>query len=166
MAAHEGSDHAEHAERRDIGEASLEQLQADIVRISREYMTAQPFPVFQEMRRVRSRIYAALDRQLWPRDQTGLYFDLACINCLMTIAAKALSYPQAAEELVRAAWAYATGIDHRPLMARLRLEASTSPIGIIGPGKHATWPQAGSATFPLGRMPLFSISNMPEQQRA
>ena len=42
----------------------------------------------------------------------------------MAVTAKALSYPQAADELVRAAWAYATGIDHRPLMARLRLEAS------------------------------------------
>jgi hypothetical protein len=80
--------------------------------------------MFVQMRQVRSRIYAALDRQLWPRDQTELYFDLACLNCLMAIPATALSYPQAAEELVRAAWAYATAIDHRPLMARLRLEAS------------------------------------------
>jgi HAD superfamily hydrolase (TIGR01509 family) len=30
MTAHEGSDHAEQAERRDIGEATLEQLEADL----------------------------------------------------------------------------------------------------------------------------------------
>ena len=122
MAAHEGSDHAEQAERRDIGEATLEQLRADVVRQSLESMTAEPFPVFREMRRLRSRIYAALDRQLWPRDQTELYFLLGALNCLMAVAASDLGYSQAGEELVRAAWAYATAIDHRPLMAHLRLE--------------------------------------------
>jgi len=122
MAAHEGGEHAERAERRDIGEATLEQLRADVVRLSHDYMTGEPFPLFLEMRRVRSRIYAALDRRLWPRDQVDLYFLLACLNGLMAVAANNLGSPQAAEELVRAGWAYAVAIDHRPLMARLRLE--------------------------------------------
>ena len=122
MAAHEGSDHAEQAERRDIGDATLEQLRADVVRLSLESMTAEPFPVFREMRRLRSRIYAALDRQLWPRDQTELYFLLGALNCLMAVAASDMGYPQSGEELIRAAWAYTTAIDHRPLMAHLRLE--------------------------------------------
>jgi transcriptional regulator with XRE-family HTH domain len=122
MTAHEGSDHAERAERRDIGEATLEQLRADLIRLSHDYMTGDPLPLFLEMRRVRSRIYTALDRQLWPRDQTELYFQLAVLNCLMAVAADDLGYQQAAEELVRAGWAYATAIDHRPLLAHLRLE--------------------------------------------
>src|SRR6188472_682210 len=42
----------------------------------------------------------------------------------MAAAAVNLGYPQAAGELTRAGWAYATGIDHRPLMARLRLCAA------------------------------------------
>jgi transcriptional regulator with XRE-family HTH domain len=122
MAAHEGSAHAEDAERRDIGEATLEQLRADVVRLSREYMTAEPFPTFQEMRRVRRRMYAALDRRLWPRDQSDLYFLLGVLNGLMAAAANGLGHPEAAEELVRAGWVYATAIDHRPLMAQLRIE--------------------------------------------
>jgi len=122
MVAHESSDHAERAERRDIGEATLEQLRADVVRLSIDLMTAEPFPLLREMRRVRGRIYFALDRQLWPRDQTELYFLLAALNCLMAVAASDLGYPQAGEELVRAGWAYASAIDHRPLMAHLRLE--------------------------------------------
>jgi hypothetical protein len=85
-------------------------------------MTGDPLPLFLEMRRVRSRVYTALDRQLWPRDQTELYFQLAVLNCLMAVAADDLGYQQAAEELVRAGWAYATAIDHRPLLAHLRLE--------------------------------------------
>src|SRR6266536_2082465 len=125
MAAHEGSEHAEQAERRDIGEATLEQLRADVVRLSREYMTAEPLPLFREMRRVRSRMLAALDRRLWPRDQTELYLLLGCLNCLMGDTADDLGNPHAAEELLHAAWAYAMVIDHRPLMAKLRLDLAS-----------------------------------------
>jgi hypothetical protein len=42
-------------------------------------------------------------RQLWPRDQTELYFLLGALNCLMAVAASDLGYMQAGEELVRAA---------------------------------------------------------------
>jgi hypothetical protein len=121
MAAHEGSDHAEHAEERGIGEATLEQFRADVTRLSREYMTGEPFPLFLEMRRVRTRMHDALDRRMWPRDTTQLYFLLGCTNCLMANVASDLDSPQAAEELARAGWAYAVAIDHRPLMAQLRL---------------------------------------------
>jgi hypothetical protein len=85
-------------------------------------MTGEPLPLFLEMRRVRSRMHDALDRRLWPRDATDLYFLLGCLNALMAVTADGLGYPQASEELIRAGWAYAVAIDHRPLMARLRLE--------------------------------------------
>ena len=68
MAAHEGSDHAEQAEQHGIGDATLEQLRADVARLSREYMTGEPFPLFLDMRRVRSRMHDALDRRVWPGD--------------------------------------------------------------------------------------------------
>ena len=87
MAAHEGSDHAEQAERRDIGDATLEQFRADLIRLSAALTTGEPLAVFRDLRRLRSRIYAALDRQLWPRDQTELYFELGALSCLMAVAA-------------------------------------------------------------------------------
>ena len=124
MAAHESGEHAERAEERGIGDATLEQLRADVTRLSRDYMTGEPFPLFLEMRRVRSRMHAALDRRMWPRDATELYFLLGCLNDLMAVAAYDLGYREAAEELIRAGWAYAVAIDHRPLMARLRVEAA------------------------------------------
>jgi hypothetical protein len=65
---------------------------------------------------------ARADRRLWPRDQTELYFLVGCLNYLMAVAADALGYRPAGEELIRAGWAYATAINHRPLMAQLRLE--------------------------------------------
>jgi hypothetical protein len=118
--AHESSDHAEQAEQRDIGDSTLEQMRADVIRLSAASMTGEPFAMFGEMRRVRDRIYAALERRLWPRDASELYLLLGCLNNLMAVAAEGLGYPQAAEELLRAGWAYAVAIDHRPLMALLR----------------------------------------------
>jgi tetratricopeptide (TPR) repeat protein len=124
MTAHEASEHAERAERRDIGEATLEQFRADVARLSHEYMTGEPFQVFLEMRRVRNRMHDALERRLWPRDASELYLMAGCLNGLMASAATNLGYPQAAEELIRSGWAYATVIDHRPLMAWLRLDGA------------------------------------------
>jgi tetratricopeptide (TPR) repeat protein len=126
MAAHDGSEHAERAEQRDIGDATLEQLRSDVIRLSHGYMTGEPFELFQEMRRVRDRMFAALDRQLWPRDETDLYLLLGCLNCLMAGAASDLGYPNASDELIRAAWAYAVAIDHQPLMAKLRLDLASN----------------------------------------
>ncbi len=88
-------------------------------------MTGEPFPLFREMRRVRARIYRLLDGQLRPADRADLYFLLGCLSDLMAVAASGLGYPQAAEELIRSGWAYATAIDHRPLLAHLRLQLAS-----------------------------------------
>ena len=56
MAAHEGSEHAERAEQRGIGEATLEQFRADVTRLSMEYLTGETFGLFIQMRRARNRI--------------------------------------------------------------------------------------------------------------
>ena len=125
MAAHEGGENAEQAEQRGIGDATLDQLRADVTRLSREYTTGDPFPLFLEMRRVRNRMHEALDRRMWPRDATTLYLLLGCLNGLMAGTADDLGYPAAAEELYRAGWAYAVAIDHRPLMAKLRLDLAS-----------------------------------------
>jgi hypothetical protein len=122
MTAHEGSDHAEQAEEHGIGDTTMEQLRADLARLSRLTDTGDPFPAFLDMRRVRARIYRLLDRRLWPREQTDLYFLLGCLNGLMGVTANRLGYPDAAEELIRSGWVYANAIDHRPLLAELRHE--------------------------------------------
>jgi hypothetical protein len=125
MGAHDGSEYAERAEQRDIGDSTLEQLRSDVVRLSREYMTGEALQLFLEMRRVRDRMHGALDRRLWPRDETDLYLLLGCMNCLMAAVADDLGYPGASEELIRAAWAYAVVIDHGPLKAKLRADLAS-----------------------------------------
>jgi hypothetical protein len=118
VAAHEGSDHAQRAERREIGDAALQQLRADVVRLSHECLTGDPLPLFQEMRGVRARIFAALGRSLWPRDATDLYFLAGAVNCLMANTAQEAGHHRAAAELARAGWAYAIAIGHRPPTGR------------------------------------------------
>ena len=143
MAAHEGSEHAERAEQRGIGEATLEQFRADVTHLSVQYMTGETYGLFVEMRRVRNRIAEALDRRQWPRDAAELYLLAGCLSALMAAAAVNLGYPEAAEELTRAGWAYATIIDHRPLMARLRLAAAYAAYWNGRPEQSASLARSG-----------------------
>jgi hypothetical protein len=124
MAAHDSSDHAAEHEQHGIGEATLEQLRADLARLSGLSDTGAPLSAFLDMRRVRDRIYRLLDRPLWPGEQADLYFLLGCLHELMGLAANRLGYPDAAEELVRAGWAYANTIGHDSLRGMLRARLS------------------------------------------
>ena len=143
MAAHEGSAHAERAEQRGIGEATLEQFRADVTHLSAQYLTGETYALFREMRRVRDRILDALGRRQWPRDSAELYLLAGCLSALMAAAATNLGYPQAAEELTRVGWAYATIIDHRPLMARLRLCAAYAAYWSGRPEQSANLARSG-----------------------
>jgi transcriptional regulator with XRE-family HTH domain len=122
MAAHESSDRAENIGQPGIGDTTFEQLRADLIRLAGECDTGEPFPVFLEMRRVRDRIHRLLELRLWPREQTDLYFMIACLDGLMGRQAWRLGYPDAAEEFIRAGFAYAAAIDHRPLLGELRFK--------------------------------------------
>ena len=104
-----------------------------------------------EMRRVRDRILEALDRRQWPRDSAELYLLAGCLSALMAAAATNLGYPQAAEELTRAGWAYATIIDHRPLMARLRLCAAYAAYWNGRPEQSANLAAAAWSISPTAR---------------
>src|SRR6201994_4363977 len=124
-AAREAVQHAERAIRREVEETSLTELRAEVARLSRAYMTGEPFPLFQRMRRVRASVHRALDLRLWPRDESGLYFLLGLLNSLMAVAASDLGFAVAAEKLAQAGWAYATILDHQPLMAQVQTELAT-----------------------------------------
>ena len=75
MAAHEGSDHAAEHERHGVGEATLEQLRADLARLSALCDTGAPLPAFLDMRQVRDRIYRLLDRRARPATRPS------CTSC-------------------------------------------------------------------------------------
>lgn len=125
MAAHEAGDRVEEYEQHGIGDATAEQLCADIVQLAGLSDTGSPLPAFQQMRRVRDRIYRIQDRRLWPSEQEDLHFMLGALLGLMGIQASRLGFPDASEELIRAGIASATVIGHRPLLAQLRQQLSS-----------------------------------------
>jgi hypothetical protein len=69
----------------------------------------------------------------------------------MAAAAVNLGYPQAAAELTRAGWAYAAIIDHRPLMARLRLCAAYAAYWSGRPEQSADLARSGLGFLPDGQ---------------
>lgn len=119
-AAHESSEHAVRAEASNIGEATLEQLDADVSRIARDYVYAAPLPMFAEMVRVRDRVYRLLDGRQKPAATAHLHL-LAGVLCgLLANASTDLGHRDAAAEQARAAWAYGETIGHDGLLAWTR----------------------------------------------
>lgn len=134
-AAREAVQHAELAIQREVGDTGLADARSEVMRLSRAYMTGEPFPLFQRMRRVRAGIHRALDLRLWPQDEAELYFLLGLMNSLMAVAASDLGYAAAAEKLAQAGWAYATIIKHQPLMAQVQTELATITYWSGQPGR-------------------------------
>lgn len=135
-AAHDAGERAWQAEQRGIGDSTLEQFHADVTRLSRDYMTASPLPLFREMRRVRDRMHEVLDQRIWPRDRAEIYVLVGCANGLMGCVAADLGHAAAAAELARAGWAHALVTGHRPLMAKLKLDLASLAYR-AGQARHA-----------------------------
>lgn len=119
-AAHQSSEHAGWAETTNVGEATLEQLDADVFRIANDYVHVPPLPMVIEMLRIRRRVYRLLEGHQKPADTAHLYL-LAGILCgLLANASTDLGYHDAAAEQARAAWAYAEITGHNGLRAWTR----------------------------------------------
>lgn len=119
-AAHESSEHAGWAETTNVGEATLEQLDADAVRIAHDYIHAPPLPMVLDMLRVRRRVYRLLEGHQKPADTAHLYLLAGTLCGLLANASTDLGYHDAAAEQARAAWAYAEIIGHNGLRAWTR----------------------------------------------
>lgn len=119
-AAHESSEHAGWAETTNVGEVTLEQLDADVLRIANEYVHVPPLPMVVEMLRIRRRVYRLLDGHQKPADTAHLYLLAGTLCGLMANASTDLGYHDAAGEQARAAWAYAEISGHNGLRAWTR----------------------------------------------
>lgn len=119
-AAHESSEHAGWAETTNVGDASLEQLDADVFRIANDYVHVPPLPMVIEMLRVRRRVYRLLEGHQKPADTAHLYLLAGTLCGLLANASTDLGYHDAAAEQARAAWAYAEITGHNGLRAWTR----------------------------------------------
>ena len=120
VTAHESSAHAEWAEASNIGEATLEQLDADVRRIAVDYVHSPPLPMFAEMLRVRNRIYVLLAGRQKPTATAQLHLMAGMLCGLLANASTDLGYRDAAAEQARAAWAYGEIVGHSGLRAWTR----------------------------------------------
>jgi hypothetical protein len=119
-AAHQSSEHAGWAEASNVGQATLEQLDADVRRIASGYVHAPPLPMFAEMLRVRNRIYGLLAGRQKPAATAHLHLLAGVVCGLLANASTDLGYRDAAAEQARAAWAYGEIIGHNGLRAWTR----------------------------------------------
>jgi DNA-binding XRE family transcriptional regulator len=111
---------AEQAAVTNVGPGTIEQLTAEVARLSRAYVSAPPLPLFAAMGRALDHIHSVLADKAYPAQARDLNF-LAGVLCgLMANACLDLGREEAAEDLARAAWTYARIVDHDPLMGWAR----------------------------------------------
>ena len=119
-AAHASGAHAELAEATEVGTITLEQLDHDVVRLARAYILTQPAEIFDDLVRLRDRVYRLLARRARPAQQAHLYLLAGQVCGLLASASMELGCHGAAAEQSRAAWVYAEIIGHNGLRAWLR----------------------------------------------
>ena len=119
-AAHQSSAHAEWAEASNVGEATLEQLDANVRSIATDYVHVPPLPMFAEMLRVRDRVYWLLAGRQKPAATARLHLLAGMLCGLLANVSTDLGYRDAAAEQARAAWAYGDIIGHNGLRAWTR----------------------------------------------
>ena len=119
-AASEARGHAEEAAVTGIGPGTVEQLTADVARLSRAYVSAPPLPLFVAMHRTLDQVETALDQKVYPAQARDLNFLAGALCGLMANACLDLGREEAADDLARAAWTHGRIIEHAPLMGWAR----------------------------------------------
>jgi tetratricopeptide (TPR) repeat protein len=119
MAAHESSRHAAESDG-SVSPAVIEQVQAEVWRLARNYADMPPLRLLAESRQARNLAYMALDRTKRPTQTKDLYLAAGQLCGLMAVASFDLAVWQAAAEQARAAHVYAELVDHPGLRAWAR----------------------------------------------
>jgi len=149
-AASEARGYAQKAAVTEVGPGTVEQFTADVIRLSRAYISAPPLPLFAAMHQGVSRVQAALDQKLYPAQARDLNFLAGALCGLMANASLDLGLEEAADDLARAAWTHGRIIDHAPLMGWAR---GTQALAAIWDKRHldaARHAEDGLANTPTG----------------
>jgi transcriptional regulator with XRE-family HTH domain len=118
--------HAGEAEMTNIGEMTLEELDNDVRRITKEHLYINSVSLFGETVRLRDRVYKLLEGRQYPRQSAQLYFLASVLCALLSDTSASVGAPAAAIEQLRSAFAYAQIIGHDGLRlwSRGSMEAS------------------------------------------
>ncbi|HEV2781771.1 MAG TPA: hypothetical protein VGX25_20490 [Actinophytocola sp.] len=114
-AAHQSREHAEGAQGHIMPATTLEELTAEVERLTRERLHADPLVIFADTVQLRDEIYRFLEQRQYPDQTRHLYYLASVTCCLLANSSDAFGFPRASVEQARAAWAYAEIIGHNSL---------------------------------------------------
>lgn len=126
MAADESSRFLAWAEDENVGELTLEQLHAQLRRISHAYLKVPTEPLFVRTRELRDRAFTLLTGQHRPRLARELYAAAGWSLTVLAWMSVDLGRPDAAEDHARAAWLCAERAEHDGLRAWVRATQHTT----------------------------------------
>lgn len=126
MAADESSRFLAWAEDENVGELTIEQLHAQIRRISHAYLKVPIGPLFIRTRELRDRAFELLSGQQRPSHARDLYAAAGWSLTVLAWMSVDLGRPDAAEDHARAAWLCAERADHHGLRAWVRATQHTA----------------------------------------
>lgn len=124
-AASQSRDAAGNVER-ELGQAAMEQLHDDVVHLARTYLLRSPMQLFPELVAIRDRILVRMAETRKPAQLADLNFLAGVSSTLLAEACIDLGEMRMAVDHARAAWSYATSIDHVPLAVWARGMMATS----------------------------------------
>ncbi|WP_238161837.1 hypothetical protein [Kribbella antibiotica] len=114
------------AEESNLGDLTVEQLNADIERIAQNYLRAPTKPLFDRSRAVRDRAFHLLAGRQPPKQARELYTAGGWAITLLAWISTDLGRPDIAESHARTAWACAEAADHDELRAWVRATQHTA----------------------------------------
>jgi transcriptional regulator with XRE-family HTH domain/tetratricopeptide (TPR) repeat protein len=124
-AADESQRHAENSQGYAMSEATLDEITAEVERLTKEHLYSDSLSTFSHTVQVRNRIYRLLERRQYPRQAEHLYY-LASIACALLAGESAsFGFSRAAWEQARASWAYAEIVGHNSLRFESRIRQAS-----------------------------------------
>lgn len=106
--------HAEDAQGTAMPEVTLEEVTADVERLTKEHLT-DSLSIFSDTVQTRDKIYRLLERRQYPSQTTHLYYLASIVCALLADTSASVGFLQASLNQTRASWAYAEIIGHNSL---------------------------------------------------
>ncbi|MEI8408503.1 MULTISPECIES: hypothetical protein [unclassified Kribbella] len=145
------------AEESNVGELTVEQLHADILRITQNYLRTPTKALFIRSRAVRDRAFRLLSGRQPPNQTRDLYATAGWALTMLGWMAVDLGRPDVAESHTRTAWACADAADRDDLRAWVRATQHTAAFWQDDFARAASYAQDG-LQYARGSSTLFLAS--------
>ncbi len=152
-----GAAYRSRAEESNVGDLTVEQLHADILRITQNYLRTPTKPLFVRGRAIRDRAFRLLTGRQPPHQSRDLYAAAGWALTLLAWIAVDLGRPDVAESHTRTAWACAEAADRDDLRAWVRATQHTAAFWQDDFVRAASYAQDG-LQYARGSSTLFLAS--------